>query len=70
MDVQSIFYILAIVCMTMGIVVLVGIIAILVAIDRKVTDTQKFVENKLNEVLDPIESVAGIANAIIKKFRG
>ncbi len=68
MDIQSLFYILAIVCMMLGIVVLVAIIALLIALERKINDTQKFIEKKIDDITRPVESVAGIATGLARRL--
>ena len=68
MDLQSLFYILAIVFMTMGIVVLVAIIALLIALERKINDTQEFIEKKINDITRPVESVASIATGLARRL--
>lgn len=68
MDLQSIFYILAIFFMIFGIIITVGLLALVIFLEQKLSQTQNFVEQKVHEVSRPLEKVMHRSSSLTKRL--
>ena len=50
MDLQSVFYVLGIICMSLSLILLIGLVVLVFYIWRKVSQLQKIVEEKIDDI--------------------
>jgi len=73
MDLQHLFYLMGIIFMSLGVILLIGIIILLFFIKNKVGELQRFIELRINEIasvtLKPVRKAAHAAQAMLTPSR-
>ena len=66
MDLQSVFYILAILFMAVGIVISAGILALIIFAIVKMNEAEVYVEKKLDEIMNPVKLGSSFLKKLLK----
>lgn len=66
MELQTIFYILGIVCMSLSLILLISLVVLVFYIWKKVVELQKLIEEKINDISNrPVEIASEIGAKVV-----